>query len=212
MCKSYLRWFSELLTYKIFLLRKKSVCISAHKFHDKRSVLPEGYVCKPKGQVSYLNAKTEAGGLQLQNQAELTWHSLKNMEVRFLSPLGLTSSSGALGLRMVSACMPSKALSFCPSFSPLFSYPTTSHIVSFSQDRVCLSSAFPLHFPGPVTSTQRFNTDASLSLWRGIHRDRKHNGVSQCLGEKVFLSTRFRVLVGMRRIPGPDEDGNGTAV
>lgn len=108
MYKSYLCWFSELLW-------KESVCISARKFYDKMSILPEGYVCKPKGQVSYLNAKTEAGGLQLQSQAELTRHSLKNMKVRFLSLLGLMSSSGAPGLRMVSACMPGRSqLLFLP--------------------------------------------------------------------------------------------------
>lgn len=106
MYKSYLCWFSELLW-------KDSVCISARKFYDEYSTWGVCLQAQRTGVI--LERNTEAGGLQLQSQAELTWHSLKNMEVRFLSLLGLMSSSGALRLRMVSACMPGRSqLLFLP--------------------------------------------------------------------------------------------------
>lgn len=48
-----------------------------------------------------------------------------------------------------------------------------------------------LCFPGPATSVPEFNTDGSLSLWSGIHRDRECNGVSQSLREETLFSTGF---------------------
>lgn len=203
MYKSCLRWFSELLTCEIFLLWKESVCISARKFYDRMSLLPEGYVCKPKGQVPYLSTKTEAGGLQWRTAASESGWAYVTLFEEYGSQLFVT-----VWLNVFQWCTWTQnglcahawpAPRFCSSLSPLSSYPPTSHIVSFRQDRGCLSSVFPLYFPGPVTFIQRFNTDASLSLWSGIQRDGKHNGVPQSLGEEVLLSIRFGVLAGMRK-------------
>lgn len=129
--------FRELFTCEIFLLWRQLAWISAHKFHDKMSIKPERYLCKPDRQCESLPGVIHRQEGMRITGSESDWAFMRPSEalchcLTYYVPAIHLYSEWSLHACLTRLSTQESAAWLCTSLSSLSSNPTTRHIVIFS--------------------------------------------------------------------------------